>query len=74
MRDLLKPANRTRPKESQVDAVARTATEIYEETRAEWDARTRTTTTRHREAWRLAQGLKFAGRQYRPFTQGAERE
>ena len=59
-------------KESQVDAVARTATEIYEETRAEWEREGADHDDPDlREAWRLAQGLKFAARQYRPFTQGA---
>lgn len=46
--------------------------EIYEETRRSWQDET----SDHddpdlREAWRLAQGLCFAARQYRPFTQGA---
>ena len=72
MRDLLEASEQDETKESQVDAVARTATEIYEETRAEWNR----DGADHddpdlREAWRLAQGLKFAARQYRPFTQGA---
>ena len=72
MRDLLEASEQDETKESQVDAVARTATEIYEETRAEWER----DGADHddpdlREAWRLAQGLKFAARQYRPFTQGA---
>ena len=37
MRDLLEASEQDETKESQVDAVARTATEIYEETRAEWE-------------------------------------
>ena len=72
MRDLLEASERDETKESQVDAVARTATEIYEETRAEWDRKGADHDDPDlREAWRLAQGLKFAARQYRPFTQGA---
>lgn len=72
MRDLLEASEQDETKESQVDAVARTATEIYDETRAEWEREG----ANHddpdlQEAWRLAQGLKFAARQYRPFTQGA---
>ena len=71
MRDLLEASERDETKESQVDAVARTATEIYEETRAEWDRKGADHDDPDlREAWRLAQGLKFAARQYRPFTQG----
>ena len=47
MRDLLEASEQDETKESQVDAVARTATEIYEETpRRMGNARTRTTTTR----------------------------
>ena len=46
MRDLLEASEQDETKESQVDAVARTATEIYEETRAEWERAARTTTTR----------------------------
>lgn len=72
MRDLLEASEQDETKESQVDAVARTATEIYEETRAEWErAGADHDDPDLREAWRLAQGLKFAARQYRPFTQGA---
>lgn len=74
MRDLLEASEQDETKESQVDAVARTATEIYEETRAEWNREGADHDDPDlREAWRLAQGLKFAARQYRPFTQGAER-
>lgn len=72
MRDLLEASEQDETKESQVDAVARTATEIYEETRAEWEREGADHDDPDlREAWRLAQGLKFAARQYRPFTQGA---
>lgn len=72
MRDLLEASEQDETKESQVDAVARTATEIYEETRAEWEREDADHDDPDlREAWRLAQGLKFAARQYRPFTQGA---
>ena len=72
MRDLLEASEQDETKESKVDAVAKTASEIYEETRAEWERKG----SNHEdpdlvEAWRLAQGLKFAARQYRPFTQGA---
>ena len=43
-----------------------------EETRAEWEREDADHDDPDlREAWRLAQGLKFAARQYRPFTQGA---
>ena len=72
MRDLLEASEQDETKESQVDAVARTATEIYDETRAEWEREDADHDDPDlREAWRLAQGLKFAARQYRPFTQGA---
>ena len=72
LRDLLESSEQDETKESQVDAVARTATEIYEETRAEWDRKGADHDDPDlQEAWRLAQGLKFAARQYRPFTQGA---
>lgn len=72
MRDLLEASEQDETKESQVDAIARTATEIYEETRAEWEREDADHDDPDlREAWRLAQGLKFAARQYRPFTQGA---
>ena len=69
--DLLAASEQDETRESPVDAVARTAMEIYEETRRSWQDET----SDHddpdlREAWRLAQGLCFA-RQYRPFTQGA---
>lgn len=72
LRDLLEASEQDETRESPVDAVARTAMEIYEETRRSWQDET----SDHddpdlREAWRLAQGLKFAARQYRPFTQGA---
>lgn len=72
MRDLLEASEQDETKESPMDAVARTAMEIYEETRRSWQDET----SDHddpdlREAWRLAQGLCFAARQYRPFTQGA---
>ena len=74
MRDLLEASEQDETKESQVDAVARTATEIYEETRAEWEREDADHDDPDlREAWRLAQGLKFAARQYRPFTQARER-
>ena len=67
MRDLLEASEQDETKESQVDAVARTATEIYEETRAEWEREDADHDDPDlREAWRLAQGLKFAARQYRP--------
>lgn len=70
--DLLEASEQDETRESPVDAVARTAMEIYEETRRSWQDET----SDHddpdlREAWRLAQGLCFAARQYRPFTQGA---
>ena len=70
--DLLAASEQDETRESPVDAVARTAMEIYEETRRSWQDET----SDHddpdlREAWRLAQGLCFAARQYRPFTQGA---
>ncbi|KXS23693.1 MAG: conjugal transfer protein TraG [Bifidobacterium dentium] len=72
MRDLLESSEQDETRESPVDAVARTAMEIYEETRAEWDRKGADHDDPDlREAWRLAQGLKFAARQYRPFTQGA---
>ena len=72
MRDLLEASEQDETKESQVDAVAKTATEIYDETRAEWEREDADHDDPDlREAWRLAQGLKFAARQYRPFTQGA---
>lgn len=72
LRDLLEASEQDETKESPMDAVARTAMEIYEETRRSWQDET----SDHddpdlREAWRLAQGLCFAARQYRPFTQGA---
>lgn len=72
LRDLLEASEQDETRESPVDAVARTAMEIYEETRRSWQDET----SDHddpdlREAWRLAQGLCFAARQYRPFTQGA---
>ena len=61
MRDLLEASEQDETKESQVDAVARTATEIYEETRAEWEREDADHDDPDlREAWRLAQGLKFA--------------
>ena len=72
LRDLLEASEQDETKASQVDAVARTATEIYEETRTEWEHEGADHDDPDlREAWRLAQGLKFAARQYRPFTQGA---
>lgn len=72
MRDLLEASEQDETKESQVDAVAKTATEIYDETRAEWEREDADHDDPDlQEAWRLAQGLKFAARQYRPFTQGA---
>ncbi len=72
LRDLLESSEQDETRESPVDAVARTAMEIYEETRRSWQDET----SDHddpdlREAWQLAQGLCFAARQYRPFTQGA---
>lgn len=72
LRDLLEASEQDETKESPVDAVARTATEIYEEARAEWEREDADHEDPDlREAWRLAQGLCFAARQYRPFTQGA---
>ena len=74
MRDLLEASEQDETKESQVDAVARTATEIYEETRAEWEREDADHDDPDlREAWRLAQGLKFAARQYRPSPRARER-
>lgn len=74
MRDLLEASEQDETKESQVDAVARTATEIYEETRAEWNR----DGADHddpalREAWRLAQGLKFAAASTGPSPRARER-
>ena len=64
-RDQGKPGRRRRPDRH---------VEIYEETRAEWEREDADHDDPDlREAWRLAQGLKFAARQYRPFTQARER-
>lgn len=72
LRDLLEASEQDETRESPVDAVARTAMEIYEETRRSWQDETSDHDNPDlREAWRLAQGLCFAARQYRPFTQGA---
>ncbi len=72
LRDLLEASEQDETKESPMDAVARTAMEIYEETRRSWQDETSDHNDPDlREAWRLAQGLCFAARQYRPFTQGA---
>lgn len=72
LRDLLQASEQDETRESQVDALAKTATQIYEETRREWEGGDADQNDPDmREAWRLAQGLQFAARQYKPYTQGA---
>ena len=59
-------------RQSPVDALADTCMEIYEETRKTWDStKDEPRDADMREAWRIAQGMRFAATQYRPFTQGA---
>lgn len=59
--------------QSPVDALAETCRELYDEVSREWQQANEdgTVDDELREVWRLAQGVRFAATQYRPFEQGA---
>ncbi|MCF2562456.1 site-specific DNA-methyltransferase [Bifidobacterium boum] len=64
-------------KQSPVDALADMCMGTYKETRHDWEEAARNgcqPDQELRETWRLAQGLRFAATQYRPFIQGGGRD